>query len=694
MSPYADPEKQRAAMIKWRADHPTYHKEYDATHERSEESMRNRKVRNAQRYREQKGPIRFVGVDGEGMGDGYDHKYYTLRSGDALIAGTHTQALTSYDCLDFVSRQPYGPIYTIFSGNYDFTMWLRDLPETVVKDVLNRQGRMSNDGRSARPVKWQEFRIDYIPHKRLSVRRDNEPPIVVHDVFGFFQCSFLDAISSKGFGGYGGWGIGHPLEVWLVAEGKFRRGNTDVLSVADIEYNRIECKLLAELMHKLHDTADQIMLSASPYEGAGSLASSLLNMYVGKPIKEKNRVAKKAGRPLEPVAPPDFADVMPSWDAYYGGRFEITAHGPVPGPVYEYDINSAYPAAIEVLPCLRHGRWVPYTSGAVGPTLGHLRWHCEDGTSLGPLPHRNKAGNVTFPLSGSGWYWSVEWPSEPDIYIVDTGYTWQQQCQCRPYAWIRQVYAARKAHKQAGRIGPATTLKLAYNSCYGKLAQQVGQGPWRNSVLAGLVTAQTRRWIRDAAEQSPDDILMIATDGVYSRTPLTLPEGTGLGEWESHVFQDGLHFVRPGIYFTPDGVSKVKTRGVSRRAIQENAGRIIAAFDRVHEHPEWLEPPYDGDNEWSVDVSANGMISLKLAYSQNRPQKAGYVGIVPHSMSYSPRPKRVPIGFVDGVLRSAPPATAVPYESVGHGKSMKLSHDGEEAVASGPENVVTQLSLF
>src|SRR6185312_6510244 len=43
--------------------------------------------------------------------------------------------------------------------------------------------------------------------------------------------------------------------------------------------------------------------------------------------------------------------------SYYGGWFEIFAHGHIPEVTWEYDINSAYPAIISRLPCLSHGRW-------------------------------------------------------------------------------------------------------------------------------------------------------------------------------------------------------------------------------------------------------------------------------------------------------------------------------------------------
>ena len=50
--------------------------------------------------------------------------------------------------------------------------------------------------------------------------------------------------------------------------------------------------------------------------------------------------------------------------SYIAGWFEIFMHGHIPGTVYEYDVNSAYPDDIKDLPCMTHGRWeIGYSGG-------------------------------------------------------------------------------------------------------------------------------------------------------------------------------------------------------------------------------------------------------------------------------------------------------------------------------------------
>ena len=92
------------------------------------------------------------------------------------------------------------------------------------------------------------------------------------------------------------------------------------------------------------------------------------------------------------------------------------------------------------------------------------------------------------------------------------------------------------------------------------------------------------------------DVLMFATDGVWSRKKLDLPkpQDTGtdidvaskdeegkpvtihkpLGGWETKEFKKGVFCVRPGIYFplspTPEEIEKVRARGLGRRVLYES----------------------------------------------------------------------------------------------------------------------------
>jgi hypothetical protein len=79
---------------------------------------------------------------------------------------------------------------------------------------------------------------------------------------------------------------------------------------------------------------------------------------------------------------------------------------------------------------------------------------------------------------------------------IKEAFRYVKQCQCRTFDWVEPLYAYRR---QLGSSGQGYPLKLAINSLYGKLAQRIGEPPWRNPLWAGLITARTRALLMDAA---------------------------------------------------------------------------------------------------------------------------------------------------------------------------------------------------
>jgi hypothetical protein len=94
------------------------------------------------------------------------------------------------------------------------------------------------------------------------------------------------------------------------------------------------------------------------------------------------------------------------------------------------------------------------------------------------------------------------------------------------------------------------------------------------------------------------NILMLATDGIFSRSPLTLPKpkDTGtfdvcddkgkykpLGGWESEVFESGIFAARPGVYFplnpTESQLKKVRGRGIGKKALYDRCNIVVRAFE-------------------------------------------------------------------------------------------------------------------
>src|SRR5262249_49377199 len=173
--------------------------------------------------------------------------------------------------------------------------------------------------------------------------------------------------------------------------------------------------------------------------------------------------------------------------AYIGGRFEVTHHGRFER-LYEYDIISAYPAAIRSLPCLAHGVWRPWVSSRKNPLppdvphqLVHVRWHIDPLNSglWGPLPQRLKE-LPAWPFMGHTWCWRSEleaarWMGAKAFEILEA-WSWYQECDHQPFLFVNDYFKQRQAWKADGD-GREKVFKLVLNSLYGKMCQQVGRPP-------------------------------------------------------------------------------------------------------------------------------------------------------------------------------------------------------------------------
>jgi len=449
---------------------------------------------------------------------------------------------------------------------------------------------------------WKGYRLKWLPGRRFSVARreryiDRETQTlnqrtvpgsqrVIFDCFGFFQRSFLDTLIT--------FKVRSPEELELIAKNKADRQNFTTMNDETIEYCGRECTLLAKLMTKfrgtlltaerryLAETGKKLRLwSNNPY-GAGSISHEMFaSTGVPKrprPDKHPQTTDKTVYSPLRSRALNNML-VM----AYYGGRFEISGTGHIPGPIYEYDIHSAYPAAMAQLPCPLHTQWVfsedrpPIGSLYVGLTeFGHPsnnRW-CA-------FPWRTKQGNLLFPISGRGAYWSCEIEAAEELFSADIkwfgGWRAIKCCDCHPYEFIPFVYSFRKRLENEEK-GSGIAFKLGPNSAYGKLCQGVGEAPFRDMVAAGLITALTRTKLLHAIALETDAVVMCATDAVYSRKPLALPISDGLGDWEEKT-HGSMFIVMPGVYWFPGEESASKTRGIHKSVLERYKPKIKAAWD-------------------------------------------------------------------------------------------------------------------
>lgn len=521
----------------------------------------------------------YVGLDGEGIGR-RPHKYVMLCA--ATTEGQRwviedVNGLNSSRLLDWIVSTLYGCRVFSYGFGYDITHIVRDLPDAAIYDLL-RPSRRYIRGK-LRPIKWRGYSLCWL-QGRLTIKRGDKR-VVIWDLLKFFQQSFVATLAD--------WNIASEgIEAMKARRDRFSASDMSVMK----SYCLTECRQLADLSRELLAAHTHAGLTLKSYYGPGSTASVLLSKMG---VKE---YAKPHPRAMtEPVA-----------CAFFGGRFEHSVMGPV-FPVYGYDISSAYPYQATRLPCLVHGTWTHTTNAAdlksATTALVRYVYRGRPGDTWAPFPHRSAKGAITYPYCGSGWVWLPEYRAARGMgkLAMIEAWVYRTDCDCRPFRELSSIYRERVA---LGKSGKGKVLKLGPNSVYGKLAQSKGHNPpFQNWVWAGLITSGTRAQVLDAmrAAERPSDIVAVATDGIYSRTKLTLPRpaDTGtfdlpkpLGGWEETYHPEGLLFLKPGIYLSlgSDEVT-VKARGIGRKSLERDREAIIAAFNR-------------GTREWTVNVERFG----------------------------------------------------------------------------------------
>jgi hypothetical protein len=299
--------------------------------------------------------------------------------------------------------------------------------------------------------------------------------------------------------------------------------------------------------------------------GAGATAQALLEDYLGKDARAK------LGDVKTPLGSQDEDLRRPlEWGlrAYFGGRGELLKQGRTSGPLYLYDIASAYPAQIAQLPSMEGGKWEYrknptreeiYQSNVL--SMFRVETHnFKYDLPFYPFASRTKNGAIMFPANVKGIYmrdeviggfkWFDEFdrqgrlcnrlihPDGPEIRVTEAMFFIPATDE-KSFAFVRELFDLRASIMAKDKDDVrAVILKLAINSIYGKLAQSVGRkrvppafaSPW----MAAAITAGTRRMLVEAALTAPDSIVCFAADGIVSTTLLDVlvPPSKTLGHWE------------------------------------------------------------------------------------------------------------------------------------------------------------------
>lgn len=504
----------------------------------------------------------FIAWDGEGAnlnGPGRPQSYilFGCTTGDYILSEKHISTFDALDLILKVAEENPQAIHVAYSFNYDANMIVRMLHEPTLQR-LHKTGavnlRRPNGFRYRvewRPSKWFQV-TKYLPgwdskknpHAKITAR--------IYDLFGFFTSSFVKAYQKY---------VGPVPEV--VSQGKQNRNEFAALDTEYVEtYWRAEIQCIKELAEELRRRLYGAGLRIRQWHGPGALATYSLRTHgvmqhmeiAPDPVREASRYA------------------------YAGGRFEMYSLGRHDGPIYSMDINSAYPHGIRGLPSLVGGVWEYASGNSITARKRFARFgvyrirllHTNQSQFFVPEPspifHRDSMGNISYPWSVDGWYWTPEARNvvrlAPNRYEIVEGWEFTPASDARPFQWVEEMYATRKEWKAKG-LASEYALKLCLNSLYGKMAQRVGWDEkkmaaptWHQLEWAGWVTSNCRAMLWDVMRKIPyQDLIAVETDGLYTKAS---PESLGiagsaeLGGWEVEVYdeilyvQSGLAWLRKG----------------------------------------------------------------------------------------------------------------------------------------------------
>jgi hypothetical protein len=660
----------------------------------------------------------FMAVDGEGGGiDDLGRQNYFLMiasgqaSGEEYVLCREGKSLSTRDCLEFILSLPAEPILVGYGIGYDATQILRGIKERTLRQILNpRQGK-----NGPCYTCWGDYAILYQQGQYIRVarigRRGPKPAVIkgscrtIYETLGFFQCAFVKAIDD--------WKIGNERERAIIAENKTHWDGFVHLNDVIVDYCKLECHYLSMLMEELRDVCRAAGILPKQWSGAGWLASALLDKHKipKRPLTHREvaalgeRKPSKSPRPVELRRPErDRQFEIVANLAYHGGRFEISRIGLISTPVYQYDLRSAYPAAMVHLPCPLHIRWEHKPHANRLPDgelyLAKVSFSHPDGPWCG-LPFRHRR-SLFWPFQGTGWYWSPEIEAaQRHLHagvVVNDLWVARHECDCQQFDWINALYEERRRIGSNARGYP---LKLGLNSLYGKMAQRSGRGPYHDPVSAGLITAITRARLVEAVGQDPHSVVMLATDAVFSAQPLSLDTGEMLGQWEERVWPD-LFIAQPGVYWSPSELERsVKSRGAPRSVIGQAAPRFHEVFaeflDRLR-RPAAMECVLQERLIPSVPITVRVFNGCRLALARGKPWLAGKWEEVTRHESFEWKTKRDAMRIEvsdEGCLVTYPPALSIFAESEGYkpaefDRLIEISGEGGSSAVTIDENMLLE----
>jgi len=502
-------------------------------------------------------PPQFIGIDTETFAHNGNLICLSNSKNSDTLYGSVDELPTIFDVFHYLSRLKHNKhtYFVAWNLKFDASVLLKCFDE----DILTKFYYGIEDEKYQIEIKG--LKITYL-HKKCLTFSYKGKNLKIYDAMQFFL----------GAGEKGSSSLDSVAKAYLGEQKQYKGKYQDkkfpsVISNKEmnliVEYCQLDCTLTAKLMDIwINAFFKNFGFYPNAFYSAGFLASQLIK------TKLKSFPSfRKIPFPVQSLA----------YESYFGGRFEIMEKGKLEN-IHHYDINSAYPYAMTLLPDFDNGKWIKINGidqyKQYKKYLGFYKIQVEvREKNVAPFLFRGMFGQVYAPRGEFITFttsFEINSAENYDATIKKIeGYCFipKSKVPTKFNNIIKDMYKKRLEQKNPGQ---KYVYKVLVNSAYGKFAQnKPAPKNLFNPVYCAAITGVCRSMLLDAAAKNKDDIVMFATDGVFSKKKLDIPvpKTKVLGQWDYNFHPDML-LVMAGIYSVNDKKDQplqTKSRGFSLR---------------------------------------------------------------------------------------------------------------------------------
>ena len=456
------------------------------------------------------------------------------------------------DVLAFLRRKQ-NAIYFCYNLRFDV--------QSIIK-LLPRENIIELGTKDLHKTQYGDYFLTYIPKKMFSIRKKAHA-VHIFDIAQYYQGMSLDTAAKQYLGdSKSATELGLDRKRIGSERGYYEQNRDNIL-----KYCRKDAQLTQSLALFMENTFAKI-----EFEGNEPVINFNRPVSIAS-VAAKWMRERSVKYPMIPQYIKNAGWYLAAEQSYRGGRFSTLQRGYFDSPLFDYDLNSAYPATMVTLPNWSDGKFeiidatnqlrfddAEYAWMLVEfdcPHIPHVsatnwKWdeviQMEDGT-MREMKVIAPNKRIFYPTGKR-----TRWLTKLDIdflerngyeYQIQYGVGWKRKTDKyeNPFAWMRDFYEKRKLVKARGDFAVQYAMKIFLNSLYGKTVQKTGDrfSGMQNFFYGSYITSDCRNKVNQVCEDNPNTVVNIATDGVLCTKKISgLTLSDKLGDWEYTKYKSGI----------------------------------------------------------------------------------------------------------------------------------------------------------